>query len=74
MAEQSYSGPALDGTVQHLSEAPYWQDNDGETVDVVDDTAAGKETTENVPVPDGSNPEVPDVDGQSTLEDWEWSA
>ncbi|QLD84638.1 hypothetical protein HWV23_02835 [Natronomonas halophila] len=73
MSPASYDGPALDGTVQHLSEAPYWQ-GDGETVDVVDDRVdgAGEERTENVPVPDGG--EKPDVDGQTTLEDWGWSA
>jgi hypothetical protein len=69
----SYEGPPLDGTVQHLSEAPHWQ-GDGETVGVVDDEPVGEETTEDVPVP-AVPPEVPDVDGQSTWEDWEegWS-
>jgi len=73
MAGRSYSGPALDGSVQYLDEAPYWQ-GDGETVGVVDDTPTGEESVEDVPSPDDSNPEVPDVDGQSTLEDWGWSA
>lgn len=72
----SYDGPALDGTVQHISEASYWQ-NDGETVDVIDDEAVGEETTEGVPVPEKpeSKPEIvverPDVRGQSTFDDWE---
>lgn len=68
---RSYEGPSIDGTVQYLSEAPHWQ-GDGETVDVVDETAAGEENVEDVPVPDGSD-RRPDVKGQTTLEDWGWS-
>ena len=65
-------GVAIDGGYQHISEAPAYQDPDGETVDVVDDTEVGKETTENVPVPDGG--ERPETTGQTTLDDWGWSA
>jgi len=72
MIESSYEGPALDETVQHLSEAPHWQDDDGETVAVVDDEPVGEETTEDVPVPSVA-PDVPDVEGQSTWDDWGWS-
>jgi hypothetical protein len=64
---RQYRGPAIDGTVQHLSEAPHWQ-GDGETVDVVDDTPIGEETIENVPVPD--KPDVPDQTGRTTFDDW----
>jgi hypothetical protein len=60
-------GVGIDGTVQHLSEAPHWQD-DGETVDVVDDTETGEETTEGV---DAAR--RPDEPGQSTWDDWGWS-
>jgi len=70
MATREYSGPAIDGTVQHLSEAPHWQ-GDGETVAVVDDAETGEVTTEGVPE---LGAERPDVDGQSTWDDWEWSA
>jgi hypothetical protein len=69
---RSYDGPALDGTVQYISEAPHWQ-GDGETVDVVDDEPTGEETVEDVPVPDAGD-RRPDVEGQTTLEDWGWSA
>ncbi|QLH77472.1 hypothetical protein HZS55_09260 [Halosimplex rubrum] len=72
MSGRSYDGPAIDGSVQYISEAPYWQ-GDGETVDVVDDSELGEERTENVPMPDGGA-ERPDVDGQSTWADWEGSA
>jgi len=71
MSGRSYEGDPIDGTYQPISEAPYWQ-GEGETVDVVDDTELGEEQTENVPIPDGGTPE--DVDGQTTLEDWGWSA
>jgi hypothetical protein len=68
-ARRTYSGPALDGTVQHISEAPHWQD-DGETVDVIDEDldSAGEESVENVPVPDGCD--RPDTTGQMTLGDY----
>ncbi|MEA5387104.1 hypothetical protein VB779_08585 [Haloarculaceae archaeon H-GB11] len=70
---RSYRGPAVDGTVQHIGEAPYWQNN-GETVDVVDDADVGEERTEGVPVP-GEITEAPeDADGQTTLDEWRWSA
>jgi hypothetical protein len=71
---RQYDGPALDGTVQHISEATYWQ-GDGETVDVVDNTPVGEERTEGVPVPDGGA-ERPDVDEdrQTRLDEWRWSA
>lgn len=69
MSGRSYDGPALDGTVQYIGEAPYWN-GDGETVEVVDDSECGEETTENVPVPDGRR----DLEGQTTLDDWGWSA
>jgi len=71
-ARQSYDGPALDGSVQYITEAPAWQ-GDGETVDVVGDRDNhGLETTEKVPVP-SDEPERPDIDGQTALDDWGWS-
>jgi hypothetical protein len=67
---RSYDGPAVDATGQHISEAPYWQD-DGETVDVVDDRldASGETRVEDVPVPDGRD-RRPDTTGQTTLGDY----
>jgi len=65
MSGRSYEGPALDGTVQYLGEAPYHQ-GDGETVDVVDDEPVGEERVENIP----DLQERPDVEGQSTWSDW----
>jgi len=68
-------GVGIDGRVQQLSEAPYWQDDDGETVDVVDDTETGEISAENVPQPPQSPDERrPDADGQTTLDEWGWSA
>jgi hypothetical protein len=65
MSGRSYEGPALDGTVQYLGDAPHWQ-GEGETVDVVDDTPVGEETVENVPDLQARS----DVEGQSTWSDW----
>lgn len=62
----SYEGPALNGSAQYISDAPYWQ-GDGETVDVVDDTPVGETRTEDVPE---LEVERPDVEGQTTLDDW----
>jgi hypothetical protein len=64
-----YDGPALDGTVQYLGEAPHWQ-GDGETV-AVSETPDGKVSATNVPVPGADRPD--DVDGQTTFDDWGWS-
>lgn len=70
---RSYDGPALDGTVQYITEAPAWQ-GEGETVDATDPEPAGTETTENVPVPDGGERPGVDAEGQTTLEDFAgWS-
>ncbi|WP_324757052.1 hypothetical protein [Haloarcula montana] len=73
MSRSSYSGDPLDGTVQYITERPELDDN-GETVDVVDDRidAEGEERVENVPIPE-DEPDRPDAGGQSTLDDWGWS-
>lgn len=67
MALRSYDGSALDVSYQYIGEVPYWQ-GEGETVYATDPEDPGEERTENVPVPE--KPERPDVDGQSTIEDW----
>jgi len=68
-ARRTYNGPALDGTVQHISEAPHWTD-DGETVDVVDDEldSVGEESVEDVPALESYD--RPDTTGQTTWDDW----
>ncbi len=73
-AERSVGdGVVVDGGYQHIAEAPAYNDPDGETVAVADNTETGELTAENVP--DVSpRTEVPDVDGQSTWEDWGWSS
>lgn len=79
MSERSYDGPALDGTVQYITERSYDGGDDGddegtgETVEVIDadQDADGEVTVENVPIPTA---ERPDVEGQSTWADWGWSA
>lgn len=60
MSNRTYDGEPLDGTVQYLGEAPYWQGGDED--DVVYATPAeepGSETTENVPVPSEGSEELP---------------
>ena len=75
MSERSYDGPPLDGTVQHISDAPAWRSDDGETVNVVDDEETGEISAENVPQPPQTPDERrPDADGQTTLDDFRWSA
>jgi len=67
MSGRSYEGPSLDGSVQYLSEAPYWQ-GEGETVKVVDDAPAGEETGEGVQSPDDGVTQ-PEETGRTTLDD-----
>jgi hypothetical protein len=69
----SYDGPAIDGTSQQITEAPYWQDDsEGETVEVLGDEDVGEETFHNVPAPDDESD--PDTNGQTAITDWRWSA
>lgn len=67
---RDYDGPSLDGTVQYIGEAPHWQ-GDGETVDVVDDDPVGDEQVENIP---NLAESASSTTGQSTFDDWGWSA
>lgn len=69
MSARRYDGPALDVTYQSIDDAPFW--NGGETVYATDPTPSGRETVENVPVLEPVA--KPDVDGQTTLDDWGWS-
>jgi hypothetical protein len=74
MTGHSYDGPPLDATYQHISDAPAWRSDDGETVNVVDDEETGEISTENVPQPPQTPDERrPDADGQTTLDDFGWS-
>lgn len=69
--KRSYTGPALDGEYQHISEAPHWQ-NDGETVYGTPKEDPGRIKSENVPGSSDSPP-TPDtsaLEGQTTLDDW----
>lgn len=61
-------GVGIDATNQHIADAPAYNDPNGETVGVVDDTETGEETVEGV---DAAR--RPDGPGQSTLDDWRWS-
>lgn len=73
--KRSYEGPALDGTVQYITERPELDEDDdaleGEDklVYATEPEPEGRETTENVPIPT-SPPKPVDEDGQTSLEDW----
>lgn len=62
-------GITVDGGYQHIADAPAYNDPDGETVGVVDDSETGETTTEGV---DAAR--RPDEPGQSTWDDWGWSS
>lgn len=75
IGSRDYSGGALDGTYQYITERPELEKEVEDVVYATDPDPQGKETTENVPVPEESDePDRPDVEGQSTLEDWGWSS
>lgn len=75
MSKRSYDGPALDGTVQYITERPALDsdteesDDSGETVYATDPEKPGEETAKNVPVPDETD-QAPERSGQTTLTDW----
>lgn len=69
VGKRSVDGVRIDATYQPISEAPYWQ-GEGETIDVVDDEAVGEETTEG----EIDFDPTPETSGQTTLDEWRWSA
>jgi hypothetical protein len=70
VTRRAYDGPALDGTVQYLAEAPALQaDGDGETI-AATPAPDGEIVAENVPVPEASNDETAAPTGQATLVDF----
>lgn len=69
---RSYSGPALDGTVQYITEAPAYQDPDGETVYATDPVPQGTETTVDEPSsegPDDVEDDDPEQDSSTRTRD-----
>lgn len=60
MSRRRYDGPAIDGAGQHISEAPYWQDPDGETVYATEPEPEGEERTVDEPADDGDQDDVDD--------------
>ena len=76
----------IDDSWQYWDERPAAQDDDedGDLEDDLDEEAesvvyatppdvGGEISAENVPVPDGGDPR-PGHEGQTTLDEWEWSA
>lgn len=76
MSGREYEGPAIDGTVQYISERPAaLGGDDGETVDATD-SADGEMEVEAVPElgdadsEDRAGVHRPDTMGQTDLDDW----
>jgi hypothetical protein len=65
----TWDGPALDGTVQYITERPELEEDAKDTVYVTEPEPPGEETTENVPSLDGRE-RRPDATGQTTWDDW----
>jgi hypothetical protein len=69
VTRREFRGDPIDGTVQYITERPALEDEADDVVYATDPEEDGQETTENVPMP-----RRPDGQGQSTLDDWGWSA
>lgn len=69
VGDRQVEGVGIDASYQHIAEAPAYQDPDGETIYATEEPV-GTETTEGEPSIPSSQP---DVEGQSTFEDWGWS-
>lgn len=75
MTTRSYDGPALDATYQYITERPELEKEAEDVIYATEPEPQGKETAENVPVPDEpEGVDRPDVEGQTTLDDWRWSS
>lgn len=68
MSRRQYDGDPIDGTVQWITERPSIGE-EAKGVVYATEPEQGEERTEKVPVP-----QRPDEEGQSTLDDWGWSA
>jgi len=68
VSRRQYDGDPIDGTVQWITERPSIEEKADEVV-YATEPEQGEERAENVPVP-----KRPDEEGQSTLDDWGWSA
>ncbi|OVE83210.1 hypothetical protein [Natronolimnobius baerhuensis] len=69
-------GVSIDATYQSITERPELEKQAEKVEYASDPEPQGEERTEGVPEIDseGDDVERPDVDGQTTLEDWGWSA
>ncbi|MDJ1430448.1 hypothetical protein [Halostagnicola sp. A-GB9-2] len=72
---RSYSGTSIDATYQAITERPEL-DKQAESVEyATDPEPVGEERTEGVPeIGDDQDIDRPNVDGQTSFEDWGWSA
>ncbi|MXV62056.1 hypothetical protein GS429_08280 [Natronorubrum sp. JWXQ-INN-674] len=68
-------GGSIDASIQYITERPELDEQADRVEYATEPEDVGEERTENVPVPEEPETvERPDVDGQTTLEDWGWSA
>ena len=68
-------GVGVDATYQYITERSSLEEEADDVVYATDPEPAGGVNSENVPEPPRTPDERrPDVDGQTTLDDWRWSA
>lgn len=67
-------GGSLDGTVQYITDRPELEEQAEKVEYATDPEDVGEERTEGVPeIPTDQEVERPDVDGQTSFDDWGWS-
>lgn len=68
-------GGAIDATVQYINERPELDEQAEKVEYATDPEDVGEERTEGVPeISTDQEVERPDVDGQTSFDDWGWSA
>ncbi|SFS62715.1 hypothetical protein [Halostagnicola kamekurae] len=75
IGRRSYSGSSIDVTYQSITERPELEEQAEKVEYATDPEDIGEERTEGIPkIPDDQEVERPDVDGQTSFDDWGWSA
>lgn len=75
IGRRDYSGGSIDATYQAITERPELDEEAEQVEYATEPEPTGEERTEGVPnLGDDQDADRPDVDGQTTLEDWGWSA
>ncbi|WP_254766524.1 hypothetical protein [Salinilacihabitans rarus] len=75
IGRRSYAGDAIDASYQYITERPELDEEAEDVVYATEPEPDGTERAKNVPVPEpDEEPDRPAVEGQTTLDDWGWSA